>query len=65
MAKESAHVSVTEAAKELEVSDRQVRNLIAGGKLPAEQVGRAHIIKRTDLAKFPRARKPGRPRKAK
>jgi excisionase family DNA binding protein len=52
-------IGVAEAAKSLKVTPRQVRNLIADGLLPAQKVGRDYIIKRSDLAKVPKGRKPG------
>jgi excisionase family DNA binding protein len=52
-------ISVSEAAAILGVTDRQIRNLIADGILPAQQVGRAYVIRRADLARVPKDRKPG------
>ena len=52
-------VSVEEAAETLDLSGRQVRRLIAAGVLPAQLVGGSYIIRRADLAKVPKDRKPG------
>lgn len=52
-------LSVKQAAKELDVGERQVRNLIADGLLPASKVGRDYVITRGDLAKVPKDRRPG------
>jgi excisionase family DNA binding protein len=52
-------VTVEEAGKVLGIQGRQVRNLIRNGVLAAQQVGRAYIINRADLAKVPKVRKPG------
>jgi excisionase family DNA binding protein len=51
-------LSVTESAKILKITGRQVRNLIRDGLLPAEQIGGMYLINRPDLAKVPK-RKPG------
>ena len=55
----SALIGVVEAAAALGLQRRQVNNLIARGVLPAEKVGNAYIIRRADLAKVPKDRKPG------
>ena len=52
-------ISVVDAAAVLGVSDRQVRKMIANGVLPATRLGRSHMIRRADLAKVPKERKPG------
>ena len=52
-------VSVVDAAAVLGVSDRQVRKMIANGVLPSTRLGRSHMIRRADLAKVPKDRKPG------
>lgn len=52
-------ISVSEAAKALGLGERQVRNLCEDAILPAVKVGRGWIIKRSDLAKVPKDRKPG------
>lgn len=52
-------LSVADAASELDVSPRQVRNLIGSGLLPASQIGGSYVIQRADLAAVPRDRKPG------
>lgn len=56
----SEFVGVTEAAKILGVSERQARYLVTRHPA-AQQVGRSWIIRRADLAKIPKNRKPGRP----
>ena len=53
-------VNVSEAAAILDVTPRQVRNLITAGKLRSEKLGHDHIIQRADLAKV-RVRRPGPP----
>jgi excisionase family DNA binding protein len=57
--KDEGRVTVADAAKALGVTPRQVRNLITGGILPAEKIGRDYIINRADLANVPKDRKPG------
>jgi excisionase family DNA binding protein len=52
-------ISVAEAATSLGLSGRQVRRLIASKILPAQKVGSGFIIRRADLAKVPKERKPG------
>jgi excisionase family DNA binding protein len=59
MAKDQPILSVAQAAAALRVTDRQVLNLIKGGLLPAERLGRAFMIRREDLANVPKVRKPG------
>ena len=59
MAKESEMISVADAATLLKVSSRQVRNLIDTGLLSAQLVGGSYVIRRADLAKVPKDRKPG------
>ncbi len=56
-------IGVNEAAKMLKVSARQVRKLITSGTLIAGKIGRDYVIRRADLAKVPKDRKPGRPKK--
>jgi excisionase family DNA binding protein len=55
-------ISTSEAAKELGVTTIRVRALISAGRLPALQIGRDWIIRRSDLD-LVRVRKPGRPSK--
>lgn len=43
------YISTTEAGLRLGVTAARVRALIADGRLPAERVGRAFIIRETDL----------------
>jgi len=52
-------IGVEQAAKLLHVGARQVRKMIASGLLPAQVFGGSYIIKRSDLAKVPKVRKPG------
>jgi helix-turn-helix protein len=59
MAKQSDFCSVADAAKILDVTPRQVRNMIVGNILPAQQIGGSYVIRRADLAKVPTDRKPG------
>lgn len=59
MAKKPPIVSVADAAALLGISDRQVRNLIAGGTLAAIKIGRDYIIQRADVLAVPKTRKPG------
>lgn len=58
-------ISVEQAGKVLGVQARQVRNLIKNGILPAQQIGRAYVISRIDLAKVPKVRSRGPKAKAK
>ena len=57
-------LSVMEAAEELDVSRWRVNQLINGGRLPAQKIGRSYIIKKGDL-ELVRERKVGRPLKTK
>jgi excisionase family DNA binding protein len=57
--KQDEIISVSQAAKEIGVSPRQVRNLITDNILPATVVGGSYIIRRDDLLRVPRDRKPG------
>jgi len=52
-------ISVPQAAKMLGVKDRQVRYLITTGALAATMFGGTYAIRRADLAKVPKERKPG------
>jgi excisionase family DNA binding protein len=52
-------VNVATASKELGISGRQVCRMIVAGKIPAEKVGTNYLIRRSDLAKVPKVRKPG------
>jgi excisionase family DNA binding protein len=52
-------ISVAQAGEVLGITHRHVHNLIADGLLPATRIGRAFAIRRADLAKVPRDRKPG------
>ena len=55
-------LSVTDAAKELEISGRRVQALITSGRLLAEKIGSSYVIKKADLEKV-RDRPAGRPKK--
>lgn len=57
-------ITTREAAEVLGVSLRRVRALIEGGRLPSQQIGREHLIKKSDL-ELVRERKTGRPPKVK
>jgi excisionase family DNA binding protein len=57
-------ISTKEAAEKLGVSTLRVQQLIWGGRLPANKIGRDYVIQETDL-KLVADRKPGRPSKAK
>jgi excisionase family DNA binding protein len=56
-------LSVNEAASLLRISPARVRALIGAGRLPAEKVGWAWIIRPANLEKI-RVRTVGRPPKA-
>jgi excisionase family DNA binding protein len=57
-------LSVSEAAAKLDISRWRINQLITGGRLPAQKVGRAYVIKESDL-ELVKERKPGRPTKEK
>lgn len=57
-------LTTKEAAERLGISRRRINDFINEGRLPAEKVGRDHLIKVPDL-KLIEDRKPGRPPKAK
>ena len=57
-------LTTQEAAERLGVTSIRVRQLISGGRLPAEKFGRDYMIKEEDL-KLVEGRKPGRPPTAK
>jgi excisionase family DNA binding protein len=59
---ETKLLSTSQAAGILGVDDSRVRQLILSGRLPSMQVGRAHLIKESDLA-LVADRKAGRPKK--
>jgi excisionase family DNA binding protein len=54
------YLTTEEAARRLGISARRVLALIQSGSLPSSRLGRAHVIKETDL-KLVEERKPGRP----
>lgn len=53
-------IGTAEAARLLGVTQRRVNALITSGRLPSQQVGTTHLIRRADL-KLVQDRKPGRP----
>jgi excisionase family DNA binding protein len=55
-------LTTKEAAEKLGISRRRINDLINGGRLPAEKIGRDYLIKVEDL-KLVEDRKPGRPPK--
>lgn len=55
-------ITTKEAADDLGVSMRRVTALIKNGRLPSQQIGREHLIEKSDL-ELVRARKVGRPKK--
>jgi excisionase family DNA binding protein len=55
-------LTTREAAELLGVTPRRVVAMIQSGGLPAQKIGRDHLIKEADL-KLVKDRKPGRPRK--
>ena len=57
-------LTATEASERLGVHRTRVNVLIREGRLPAQRLGRAYMIRETDL-KLVEDRKPGRPAKAK
>ena len=50
---------MTLRASKIGIGPRQVRKYIAAGVLRAELVGGTYIIRRADLARVPKDRKPG------
>lgn len=57
-------ITTSEAAEILGVSLRRVRALIEDGRLPSQQIGREHLIIKSDL-ELVRERRTGRPPKVK
>lgn len=55
-------ITTKEAAEKLGVSMRRITALIQKGRLPSTQIGREHLIKKSDL-ELVRERKTGRPTK--
>jgi excisionase family DNA binding protein len=58
-------ITTREAAKVLGVSDARVRQMIYADTIPAQKIGGANLIKRSDLANVVTHRKAGRPPKEK
>ena len=52
-------LTTAQVAELLDVTTRQVQHLIADGTIPATKMGRDYIIRRSDLSKVPKDRKPG------
>lgn len=64
MSSAKAHLSVSEAAEELGISETLARDLIRGGQLAAYRFGpRKTIVYREDLETFRRSRKVEAPSK--
>jgi excisionase family DNA binding protein len=57
-------LSVAEAAERLGVTRARVNQLISGGRLPAQKIGRSFVIREIDLQQV-EVRKAGRPPKQK
>lgn len=57
-------LSVSEAAKELNLSPRRIHDFIKDGRLPAEKIGVYYVIKQADL-ELVKDRPTGRPKKKK
>jgi excisionase family DNA binding protein len=55
-------LSVSEAAEKLKISRWRINQLINNGRLPAQKVGRAYVVKESDL-ELVKDRRPGRPPK--
>lgn len=59
------YLNVSEAAERLGLTRQRVHALVSNGKLPAQRIGRAWVLKEKDVDEF--AAKPkdkgGRPRK--
>jgi excisionase family DNA binding protein len=55
-------LTTKQVAERLNVSMRRVRALIESGRLPSQQLGRDHFIRKEDL-NLVAVRKPGRPPK--
>jgi excisionase family DNA binding protein len=62
MAKQTDMIPVAEAARLLKVTTVRIRAYIHDGRLPAQQIGRAFVLRRTDVEAFER-QGPGRPKK--
>lgn len=58
-------LSVQEVADRLDLTRVRVNQLIDEGKLPAKKVGRAYVIKASDLHLVEKRNKAGRPPKVK
>lgn len=58
--KEEPIYSVAEVAERLGVTRARVNQLISSGRLPAQRIGRAFVIREADIA-LVQTRRPGRP----
>lgn len=56
-------LSVAEAALILKVHRTRINQLIAEGLLPATRIGRAYVVRESDLEKVKGRPRPGRPKK--
>ena len=61
MVEEERFNSVAEVAEKLGVTRARVNQLISSGRLPAQRVGRAFVIRESDIA-LVESRRAGRPR---
>lgn len=59
---EETLLTTPQVAQRLGVSVRRVQALIKAGRLPSQQFGRDHVVKKSDLA-LVAERKVGRPKK--
>lgn len=57
-------LSVSEAAEKLNISRWRINQFINEGRLPAQKIGRAYVVKESDL-ELVKDRKTGRPSKKK
>ena len=55
-------LTTQQTAEKLGITDARVRQLVLGGRLPAQKLGRDLFIQESDL-KLVQDRRPGRPRK--
>ena len=59
MGTSSRYLTTAEAAAKLDLTPRQVRNLIASGVLPGEKRGRDYLIPESALARAAEGVRPG------
>jgi len=56
-------LSVTDIAKDLDLSQNRIRQLIRVGRLPAQKIGREYAVLESDYIAFKAKKRPqGRPR---